>query len=93
MAVTFPPWVFDKRNITIDEPGDNCDFPQGHCFGNDGGTGVKVSDRVARNRGGIHEVWTIDATGNIILAKELYVRCQFCQKFVYAQVKRADPED
>ena len=79
LTVNLPPDVLDTKNMIIQ---DNCDFPQGHCYGSDGGTGIPDKDKVATGRGGNVEAWTLSADSKTILEKASYLKCQFCQKYV-----------
>ena len=82
MPVVVPSNVKTIDQITIQEV---CDFSQGHCYGSDGGSGVPYDIKVATGRGGDQEVWTVSLDGKQIEKMELYLRCQFCQKYVYSE--------
>lgn len=82
MPVDVPPHVRLVGDITTQR---QCDEPQGHCFGADGGSGVPQHRRVVSGRGGSQEVWTLSQDGERITKKEVYLRCQFCQKYVFSK--------
>lgn len=60
-----------------------CTHPAGHCFGNDGGSGIPNNQKVSEGQGGEQEVWVLDAAKTKIIKKEMYLRCQYCQKYTY----------
>lgn len=62
----------------------NCTSPAGHCFGSDGGTGIPKQLKVKEGLGGNKEVWTLDAAKTIIQSKQIYSKCQYCGKYLYA---------
>lgn len=81
ISVSIPAGVKTIDQIIVQ---DTCDFPQGHCFGSDGGTGIPLKDKVLKGRGGDQEVWKLSADKSQILAKQQYFKCQYCQKYVYS---------
>ena len=81
MAFTVPGGILTKDTITVQ---DTCDFPQGHCFGSDGGTGIPNNTKVPEGRGGTYEVWTLNAQRTKVTVKEYYSKCQYCEKYYYA---------
>ena len=83
MALAIPIDIKTKDQITEGE----CDFSQGHCFGSDGGSGIPPDRKVAKGRGGEQEVWTLDKLKEKIEKKEIYERCQYCQKYNYVKDK------
>src|SRR3990167_3643412 len=91
---TLTPIVVPSDIKTIDkivlcDNGDvsNCTHPAGHCFGSDGGSGIPDNLKVAPGRGGEQEVWTLSTDKTKVDKKEIYNRCQYCQKLHYAKDK------
>ena len=81
MPIAIPQDILDSSKIIKQ---DTCDFPQGHCFGSDGGSGIPKNLQVFKDRGGTFETWTLDAAKIQVLAKQYFSRCQYCLKYVYA---------
>ena len=78
--------TIDQITVITDE-GTSCNPGYSHCFGLDGGSGIPQNMKVAEGRGGNQEIWTLSANKNKIDKKEVYSRCQFCQKYIYAGEK------
>ena len=86
--IVLPKDIEDKENIIIlKDENDSCLVGYSHCFGNDGGSGIPQSMKVAKGRGGEVEVWQLDGTKEKIEKKEIYNRCQYCQKYAYVKTK------
>ena len=85
MPIAIPLDIKEIKDIALVESDgiSNCTSPAGHCFGSDGGSGIPSNLKVASNRGGEQEVWTLSASGNKIEKKEIYERCQYCLKYNY----------
>lgn len=85
MAIKLPENIFEKskieENLALDG---NCTNPAGHCYGNDGGSGMPEHLKVAPGRGGKVEAWQLDANKTKVLEKINYNKCQFCGKYIYA---------
>lgn len=75
--------MIDKDTITIGE----CTHPAGHCYGNDGGTGVPENMKVTAGQGGDVDVATFSQDKKTILKLEVYSKCQYCLKYSYVQDK------
>ena len=71
----------------ITEEGTPCLPGYGHCFGSDGGSVIPQNMKVAEGRGGNQEIWTLNAAKSKILKQEIYSKCQFCGKYIYAGIK------
>ena len=68
MSIILASNILDKDNIIIQ---DQCDLPQGHCYGID------------NNIGGDKEVWTLNPTKTKVLTKEMYMQCKHCGKYIF----------
>lgn len=62
-----------------------CTHPAGHCFGSDGGSGIPNNLKVAEGRGGEQEAWRLNASKTQILSRDVYAKCQYCQKYTYVR--------
>jgi len=78
-----------KTEIMVDT--DICTHPAGHCYGNDGGSGISDNLKVAEGRGGSLEVEEYDRS-RTLLSKAVYSRCQYCQKYLYVQETEDSPQ-
>lgn len=89
MPITIPLDIKEIKDITIIDPEGNtpCLSGYSHCFGSDGGSGIPQNMKVAEGRGGEQEIWTLSANKNKIDKKEIYSKCQFCGKYIYAGIK------
>ena len=76
--------TIDQIEMVQENGASNCTVPQGHCYGSDGGSPIKI---VPEGRGGEQEIWTLSANKNKIEKREIYSRCQFCGKYIYAGQK------
>lgn len=84
--IVIPIDILDKETLDTGE----CTHPAGHCFGSDGGSGIPDNLKVAEGRGGEFEVWKLSTDKETVETKEIYERCQYCQKYSYAKDVEVD---
>lgn len=70
--------------------GGDCTHPAGHCYGSDGGSGIPENLKVIPGQGGEQEVWKIDSKTQTVGAKEVYLKCQYCQKLLFVGLKNEE---
>lgn len=74
-----------KNSFIIDD--EPCSHPAGHCYGSDGGSGIPDNLKVEKGRGGEVESWQLDSKKEVVEKKEIYSKCQYCGKHIYAGKK------
>jgi hypothetical protein len=83
LEISIPQDSLDGSKIDKGE----CTHPAGHCYGSDGGSGIEENQKVDEGRGGEFRVLTLDDTKTQIVEDAYYNRCQYCQKYSYAESK------
>jgi hypothetical protein len=66
---------------------DNCTAPQGHCFGSDGGTGIKAKDKVPKKQGGDFKAVTLSVDKQTVQDTNYYSKCQYCGKYFFDETE------
>lgn len=79
VAIQLPKDVVDVATLDLGD----CTSSAGHCYGSDGGTGVKV--KVAQGNGGEVQAWTLSQDKSQVIDKYFYSRCQYCLKYAKGQ--------
>ncbi len=82
--IEIPKEAIDKKTIDTSE----CTHPAGHCFGDDGGSGVPEQLKVGTGRGGEARVVDLAEDGQSFKEDAYYNRCQYCLKYTYVESKQ-----
>ena len=92
MPIALPQETSDFDDIKNNIIGDNtaCIHPAGHCYGSDGGSGIAENLKVPKDQGGNKEVYTLDSKKETIINKAVYLKCQYCGRFLYAGESKAE---
>ena len=83
MPLIIPKDILDKDTIDTSE----CTHPAGHCFGNDGGSGIPQNMKVQEGRGGEFRVQKLSVDKEKLEEDAYYNRCQYCGHYTFLETK------